>query len=104
MIFHRTLIGGAAAAPLSPPSILRAHTQEPFVLANEFHPREVRVCGQYAPGQIMFFPRNSFCTKSSTPNARSPTALASARQDWPSRDRRSSNARRDGRPSVRRTI
>lgn len=60
MIFHRTLIGGAAAAPLSPPSILRAHTQEPFVLANEFHPREVRVCGQYAPGQIMFFSAEFF--------------------------------------------
>ena len=60
MIFRRTFIGGAAAAAMSAPSILRAHTQEPFVLADEFQPREVRVREQHAPGQILVFPRNFF--------------------------------------------
>lgn len=60
MITRRTLIGGVAVAALSSPGILRAHTKEPFVLAEEFQPREVRVREQYAPGQIVVFPRNFF--------------------------------------------
>ncbi len=60
MISRRIIIGGAAFAALSLPTILRAHTQEPFVLADEFQPREVRVREQYAPGQILVFPRNYF--------------------------------------------
>jgi len=60
MISRRTLLGGAAFATLSAPTILKAHTQTPFVLAEEFQPREVRVREQYAPGQILVFPRNYF--------------------------------------------
>lgn len=60
MISRRFLIGGAAISALAAPSILRAHTQEPFVLAEEYQPREVRVRDQYAPGQILVFPRNFF--------------------------------------------
>lgn len=60
MISRRTLIGGAAFAALSAPTILRAHTKEPFVLPDAFQPREVRVRDQYAPGQILVFPRNFF--------------------------------------------
>ncbi|MES2143325.1 MAG: L,D-transpeptidase [Pseudomonadota bacterium] len=60
MISRRFLIGGAAAAALATPSLLLAHTTEPFVLAEEFQPREVRVREQHAPGQILVFPRNYF--------------------------------------------
>lgn len=60
MISRRTLLGGAAIAILSSPTILKAHTKEPFVLADEYQPREVRVREQYAPGQILVFPRNYF--------------------------------------------
>lgn len=60
MIFRRSFLSGAAAAALSMPTVLRAHTEEPFVLADEFQPREVRVREQYAPGQILVFPRNYF--------------------------------------------
>ncbi len=60
MISRRFLIGGAALAALSSPTILRAHTAEPFVLADEFQPREVRVREQHAPGQILVFPRSFF--------------------------------------------
>ncbi|OYW62310.1 MAG: hypothetical protein B7Z31_01285 [Rhodobacterales bacterium 12-65-15] len=60
MISRRSLLSGAAAAALSMPTVLRAHTEEPFVLADEFQPREVRVREQYAPGQILVFPQNFF--------------------------------------------
>lgn len=60
MISRRFLIGGAAMAALTSPTILRAHTAEPFVLADEFQPREVRVREQHAPGQILVFPRSFF--------------------------------------------
>lgn len=60
MIFRRTFIGGAAMAAMSSPTILRAHTKAPFVLTDEFKPREVRVREQHAPGQILVFPRNFF--------------------------------------------
>lgn len=60
MISRRTLIGGAALAALSAPGMVRAHTKAPFVLADEFQPREVRVREQLAPGQIIVFPRNYF--------------------------------------------
>lgn len=38
------------------PGVLRADPQQPFVLAEEFQPREVAVREQYAPGQILVFP------------------------------------------------
>lgn len=57
MISRRSLLGGAAAIAFATPSILLAHTEEPFVLAKEFQPREVRVREQHAPGQILVFPR-----------------------------------------------
>ncbi len=57
MISRRSLLGGAAAAAFATPSILLAHTGLPFVLAEEFQPREVRVREQHAPGQILVFPR-----------------------------------------------
>lgn len=57
MISRRSFLGGAAAAAFATPSILLAHTEEPFVLAEEFQPREVRVREQHAPGQILVFPR-----------------------------------------------
>ncbi|WP_370693060.1 L,D-transpeptidase [Pseudotabrizicola sp.] len=57
MISRRSLLSGAATAAFVTPSILRAHTKEPFVLAEEFQPREVRVREQHAPGQILVFPR-----------------------------------------------
>jgi lipoprotein-anchoring transpeptidase ErfK/SrfK len=60
MISRRILLGGAAIAVLSSPSILRAHIAVPFVLADEFQPREVRVREQHAPGQILVFPRSFF--------------------------------------------
>lgn len=60
MISRRFLIGGAALAALTSPSILRAHTKEPFVLADEFQPREVRVREQLTPGQILVMPRSYF--------------------------------------------
>ncbi|MCA0270468.1 MAG: L,D-transpeptidase [Proteobacteria bacterium] len=60
MISRRFLIGGAAIAAASSPTILRAHTEVPFVLPDEFQPREVRVREQHAPGQILVFPRNFF--------------------------------------------
>ena len=60
MIFRRSFLTGAAAAALSMPTVLRAHTEEPFVLADEFQPREVRVREQHAPGQILVFPRSFF--------------------------------------------
>jgi lipoprotein-anchoring transpeptidase ErfK/SrfK len=60
MISRRLVIGGAACAVFSTPRSVRAHTQEPFVLAEEFLPREVRVREQHAPGQILVFPRNYF--------------------------------------------
>ena len=50
MISRRSFLGGAAAAAFATPSILLAHTEEPFVLAEEFQPREVRVREQHAPG------------------------------------------------------
>lgn len=59
MISRRLLVGGAAAAALATPTVLRAHT-EPFVLAEEFLPREMRVREQHAPGQILVFPRQFF--------------------------------------------
>lgn len=52
MIFRRSFLSGAAAAALSMPTVLRAHTEEPFVLADEFQPREVRVREQHAPGPL----------------------------------------------------
>jgi lipoprotein-anchoring transpeptidase ErfK/SrfK len=60
MIFRRNFLTGVAAAALSMPTVLRAHTEEPFVLADEFQPREVRVREQLAPGQILVFPRSFF--------------------------------------------
>ena len=60
MIFRRFFLTGAAAAALSMPTVLRAHTEETFVLADEFQPREVRVREQHAPGQILVFPRSFF--------------------------------------------
>lgn len=60
MISRRIFIGGAAIAALCSPTILPAHTDTPFVLADEFQPREVRVREQHAPGQILVFPRNFF--------------------------------------------
>ena len=60
MISRRILIGGAAVAALSTPTILQAHTNTPFVLDATFQPREVRVREQHAPGQILVFPRNFF--------------------------------------------
>lgn len=60
MITRRFAIGGAAAAFLTTPAILRAHTKKPFVLAEEFQPREVRVREQHAPGQILVMPRQFF--------------------------------------------
>jgi lipoprotein-anchoring transpeptidase ErfK/SrfK len=60
MISRRSLLGGAALSVLAAPGILLAHTEQPFVLADEFQPREVRVREQYAPGQILVFPRHFF--------------------------------------------
>lgn len=60
MITRRSAIGCAAAAFLTTPGILRAHTEEPFVLAEQFQPREVRVREQYTPGQIVVIPRTYF--------------------------------------------
>lgn len=60
MISRRFLVAGAAIAALSLPTVLRAHTEEGFALADEFQPREVRVREQYPPGQILVFPRNFF--------------------------------------------
>jgi hypothetical protein len=45
---------------LSTPGILHAHNWQPFVLADEFQPHEVRLREQYAPGQILVFPRSYF--------------------------------------------
>ena len=60
MISRRALIGGAAIAALSSPTILRAHTAEPFELADEFQPREVRVREQHSPGRIIVVPRQFY--------------------------------------------
>ncbi len=60
MITRRFAIGGATAAFLTTPAILRAHTKEPFVLAEEFQPCEVRVREHHAPGQILVMPRQFF--------------------------------------------
>ena len=60
MISRRSLLAGAALTALASPTILRAHTEEPFVLAEEFVPREVRVREQHEPGQILVFPRSFF--------------------------------------------
>ena len=60
MISRRHVLGGATFAALSSPTILRAHSAQPFVLASEYQPREVRVREQYVPGQILVFPRNYF--------------------------------------------
>ncbi len=60
MISRRLLLGGAASVVLATPGILRAHTEQPFVLDEKFQPREVRVRDQYEPGQILVFPRNYF--------------------------------------------
>ena len=57
MISRRSLLCVAAAIAFATPSILQAHSEEPFVLAEEFQPREVRVPEQHAPGQILVFPR-----------------------------------------------
>lgn len=60
MITRRSAIGCAAAALLTTPGILRAHTEEPFVLAEEFQPREVRVREQHVPGQILVIPHQFY--------------------------------------------
>ncbi|MFZ5708390.1 MAG: L,D-transpeptidase [Pseudomonadota bacterium] len=60
MISRRLFIGGAAMAAFAAPTVLRAHEARPFVLAEEFQPREVRVRDQYSPGQILVFPRNYY--------------------------------------------
>ena len=60
MISRRIFMGGAAVAAVSAPTILRAHTAEPFVLPAEFQPQEVRVRERFEPGQILVFPRNYF--------------------------------------------
>ena len=60
MISRRILIGGGAVAALAAPTTLRAHTPEPFVLPDQFQPREVRMRDQYAPGQILVFPRSFY--------------------------------------------
>jgi lipoprotein-anchoring transpeptidase ErfK/SrfK len=60
MIFRRSFLTGAAVAALSMPTVLRAHTEEPFVLEDEFKPREVRVREQHTPGQILVFPQSFF--------------------------------------------
>ena len=60
MISRGSLFGEAALAGLSSPTSLRAHTAEPFVVADELQPREVRVREQHAPGQILVFPRSFF--------------------------------------------
>lgn len=60
MITRRFAIGGATAAFLTAPAVLRAHTKEPFILAEEFQPREVRVREQHSPGQILVMPRQFF--------------------------------------------
>lgn len=54
------LIGGVAIVALPSPPVLRAHSEEPFFLAEEFQPLEVRVRDQYIPGQTLFFPRHFF--------------------------------------------
>ncbi|TYB90049.1 L,D-transpeptidase [Oceaniovalibus sp. ACAM 378] len=60
MLTRRSAIGCTAAAFLTTPSLLRAHTVKPFLLADEFQPREVRVREQYAAGQILVNPRLFF--------------------------------------------
>ncbi len=60
MISRRVLIGGAALAALATPTILRADPAQPFVLPEEFQPREVLVREQLAPGQIVVHPRSYF--------------------------------------------
>ena len=60
MITRRSAIGCTAAMFLTSPGILRAHTPEPFVLADTFQPREVRVREQHLAGQIIVIPRRFF--------------------------------------------
>ncbi|HQU68036.1 MAG TPA: L,D-transpeptidase [Albidovulum sp.] len=60
MISRRSLIGGASAAVFTAPAILRAHTKGPFILAEEFQPREVRVREQHVPGSIVVVPRQFY--------------------------------------------
>jgi lipoprotein-anchoring transpeptidase ErfK/SrfK len=60
MISRRFMMAGAAGTALTYPSVLRAHTEEPFVLAEEYQPREVRVREQLTPGQILVIPRSFY--------------------------------------------
>ncbi len=60
MISRRFLLGGAALSVLAAPGILRAHPAQPFVLAEEFQPREVRVRDRHAPGQILVFTKQYY--------------------------------------------
>ena len=67
MITRRSAIGCTAAMFLTSPGILRAHTSEPFVLADAFQPCEVRVREQHLPGQIIVIPRRYFLYPVGTP-------------------------------------
>lgn len=60
MFTRRSVIGCTTAAFLTTPSILRAHTEDPFVLPEQFQPKEVRVREQYAAGMILVIPHQFY--------------------------------------------
>ncbi len=60
MFTRRSAIGCTTAAFLTTPSILRAHTEDPFVLPEQFQPKEVRVREQYAAGMILVIPHQFY--------------------------------------------
>lgn len=60
MFTRRSAIGCTTAAFLTTPSILRAHTEDPFVLPEQFQPKEVRVREQYAAGMILVIPQQFY--------------------------------------------
>ena len=60
MFTRRSAIGCTTAAFLTTPSILRAHTEDPFVLPEQFQPKEVRVRERYAAGMILVIPHQFY--------------------------------------------
>lgn len=86
MFTRRSAIGCTTAAFLTTPSILRAHTEDPFVLPEQFQPKEVRVREQYAAGMILVIPHQFYLYHIFETKERSAMVSESAGQVWSSRE------------------
>jgi hypothetical protein len=101
MFTRRSAIGCATAAILTTPSILRAHTEDTFVLPEQFQPKEVRVREQYTAGMILVSPHQFYLYHIFETERAIRYGVGVGRAGRNSREPRSSSVKRSGRPGVR---